>query len=238
MVTITDVEYEADATTMVGRLAVPDGDGPHAAVLIAHEGPGLDDIQRERAAQLGELGYAAFALDYHGGGRTITDRAEMMARLAELHAEPDRIEAIAAAGLDVLLAHPRTDATRVAAIGYCFGGAVALELARGGADVKAVVGFHPRLSTNRPKGTANVTGKVLVCLGSEDPLITADERLAFEDEMRTAGADWRMQIYGGAAHSFTPPLADSAALPGLAYHAPSADHAWRSMLDLFRETLG
>ena len=238
MVTVTDVEYEADATTMIGRLAVPAGDGPHAAVLIAHEGPGLDDVQRARAAQLAELGYAAFALDYHGRGRTITDRAEMRSRLAELHAEPERIEAIAAAGLDVLLADPRTDATRVAAIGYCFGGALALELARGGADLEAVVGFHPRLSTNRPEGAANVTARVLVCVGSEDPLVTAEERLAFEDEMRTAGTDWRMQIYGGAAHSFTHPLADRAALPGLGYHAPSAHHAWQSMLDLFRETLG
>jgi dienelactone hydrolase len=238
VVTITDVEYEADATTMIGRLAVPDGDGPHAAVLVGHEGAGLDDVQRKRAVRLAELGYAAFALDYHGGGRSIADPAEMMARLAEMHADPDRIEAIAAAGLDVLLSDPRTDAARVAAIGYCFGGAFVLELARGGADLRAVVGFHPRLSTNRPEGAANVTARVLVCLGSEDPLISVDERLAFEDEMRAAGTDWRMHVYGGAAHSFTHPLADQAALPGLAYHAPSAAHAWQSMLDLFGETLG
>lgn len=237
MVTTRDIEYHADGTIMKGRLALPDGAGKRPAVLIAHEGPGLDDYSRSRADQLAELSYVAFALDYHGGGRWLSDRDEMMARLTVLGADPDRIRAIASAGLEVLLADPRADASRVAAIGYCFGGTMVLELARGGADLKAVVGFHPRLTTTRPQDARNITGKVLVCVGSEDPLIPVEQRLAFEEEMRAAGADWRMNLYGGAEHSFTHPGADSArtGLPGIKYHQPSAERSWRAMLDLFDE---
>jgi dienelactone hydrolase len=220
---------------MVGRLALPDGEGLLPAVLIAHEGGGLDDYQRSRASRLGGLGYVAFALDYHGGGKPLADRDEMMARNGELWKAPERIRALASAGLEVLLSEPRSDASKVAAIGYCFGGAVVLELARGGADVKAVVGFHPRLATIRPQDAANITAKVLVCLGTEDPLIAVEERLAFEEEMRAGGVDWRMNLYGGAEHSFTNPRAELADLPGLKYHQLSDERSWRAMLDLLDE---
>ena len=239
MVTTRDIEYRADGAIMIGRLALPDGGSKRPAVLLAHEGPGLDDYQRSRADHLAESGYVAFALDYHGGGRWISDRDEMMARLAVLGADPDRIRAIAGAGLEVLLAEPRADASKVAAIGYCFGGDVVLELAHGGADLKAVVGFHPGLMITRPRDPSNITAKVLVCVGSEDPFVPVPQRLAFEAEMRAAGADWRMNLYGGAEHSFTHPGADPArtGLSGIKYHRPSAERSWRAMLDLFDEVL-
>src|SRR5436305_7366477 len=113
-----DIEYQADGAALVGRLALPDGEGKRPAVLIAHEGPGLDDFQKSRAEQFAALGYVAFALDYHGGGRPLADRDEMMARLGALMADPDRTRALARAGLEVLLAEPRADASRVAAVGY------------------------------------------------------------------------------------------------------------------------
>ena len=242
MVTTRDIEYRADGTIMMGRLALPDGAGKRPAVLIAHEGPGLDDYPRNRAERLAELGYVAFALDYHGldyhgGGRWLSNRDEVMARLAVLEADPARTRAIATAGLAVLLAEPRADASKVAAIGYCFGGTVVLELARSGADLKAVVGFHPRLTTTRPHDARNITGTILVCVGSEDPFIPVEQRLAFEAEMRAAGADWRMNLYGGAEHTFTRPGANPAltGLPGIKYHQPSAERSWRAMLDLFDE---
>ncbi len=235
MVTTRDIEYDIDGTVMIGRLALPDGEGVRPAVLIAHEGPGLDDHQKDRASRFAELGYVAFALDYHGGGTLVTDRDEMMARLGALSADPERIRARARAGLEVLLREPRTDASKVAAVGYCFGGTMVLELARGGADVKAVVGFHPGLSTARPEDARNITGKVLVCVGAEDPFIPVEQRLAFEAEMRAAGVDWRMNLYGGAEHSFTHPWADLAAFPGVKYHQPTDERSWRAMLDLFDE---
>jgi dienelactone hydrolase len=235
MVMIKDIEYVADDTLMLGCVAVPDGEAQRPAVLIAHEGNGLDDCQRGRAAQLAELGYVAFALDYHGGGRTIDDRDKMMARLAMLGADPDRARLLANAGLQVLLAEPTADPSRVAAIGYCFGGTLVLELACGGADLKAVVGFHPGLATTSTRDASNIAGKVLVCVGTKDPFIPLEQRLAFESEMDAAGVDWRMNLYGGAEHSFTHPSADQAGLPGLRYHKAAAERSWRAMLDLFNE---
>src|SRR3989442_9827092 len=117
MVTTRDIEYNADGRAMVGRLALPDGDGQRPAVLIAHEGGGLDDYQKSRAVRYAELGYVAFALDYHGGGRPLRDQDEIMARCQTLWNEPERIRSLARAGLDVLLAESRTDSSRVAAVG-------------------------------------------------------------------------------------------------------------------------
>ena len=237
MVTTRDVEYHADGTLMVGRLARPDGYDKRPAVLIAHEGQGLDAHQRSRADRLAELGYVAFALDYHGGGRSLSDRHEMMARIGLLRANADRMRALASAGLAVLLAEPRVDASRVVAIGYCFGGTMVLELARAGADLKAVVGFHPGLSTTRPQDSSNITGKVLICVGTEDPFVPVEQRLTFEAEMRAADIDWRMYLYGGAQHSFTHPWAGEGEMPGVKYQQAAAQRSWREMLDLFDEVL-
>jgi len=230
-----DVEYEVDSTTMVGRLVLPDGDDRCPGVLIAHEGNGLDEFQKQRPERFAALGYVAFALDYYGGGLPLTDRAEINARLGGLMADPERMRAIGRAGLDVLLAEPRTDPARVAVVGYCFGGTMALELARSGADLKAVVGFHPGLTSARPEDSSNIRGAVLMAVGADDPLITAEQRLAFEAEMRAAGVDWRMVLYGDTQHSFTHPRIGVSDLPGLAYNAVSDARSWRAMLDVFDE---
>jgi dienelactone hydrolase len=159
----------------------------------------------------------------------------VMERLGPLMGDPDRIRSLGQAGLDVLLAQPQVDATRVALIGFCFGGTMALELARGGANVKAVIGFHSGLGTSRPQDASNITAKVLVCIGSEDPMIPAAQRSEFEAEMRAGGVDWQMNLYGGAVHSFTNPNAGEAGMAGVAYHKLTDDRSWRAMLDLFAE---
>jgi len=230
----TDISYEADGRTMIGHLAYEGSSVERRpAVLISHEGPGMSDHTRDVAARLAGLGYVAFALDYHGGGAFLP-LEETMPRLGELIADPARTQALAQAGLDVLLAQPNVDAARVAAIGYCFGGVMSLELARTGADIKAVVGFHPGFTTPRPDASRNVTGSVLMCCGSEDPFATADQRVAFEVEMREAGVkDWRLEVYGGVKHSFTNPDADTVGMPGIGYDALADQRSWRSMLDLF-----
>ena len=106
----------------------------------------------------------------------------------------------------------------MAAIGYCFGGTMALELARAGTDLAGVVGFHSGLQTSAPAATGDVKAPVLVCIGAEDPIVPPDQRAAFEEEMRAAGVDWRMVLYGGAAHSFTNPNAARMAMPGIEYN--------------------
>jgi len=233
----SDISYEADGTTFVGRIAVPDGDARLPGVLLAHEGNGLDDWNKEKAQRFAALGYVAFALDYHGGGQPLADRDAMMARLGALRSDPGRLRVIARAGLEVLLSQPRVDPSRVAVAGYCFGGTVALELARSGADLKAVVGFHPGLGPARPEDAHNITGSVLMLLGADDPLISEEQRAAFQEEMRSAGVDWRLVLYGGAQHGFTNPNASHSTFPGNAYDERADARSWRAMRDLFDEVL-
>ena len=235
--TSTDIEYHGDGIRLVGTLLMPEGTDRRPGVLVAHEGPGIDDTAKEKARRLAELGYVAFALDYNGDGKRLAGLPETMARLGPLMGDPLRTRALGQAGLDILTAQDRVDTSRLAAIGYCFGGTMALELARGGADLKAVVGFHSGLATVAPQDATNILGKVLVCIGVEDPLISADQRTAFEAEMQAAGVDWRMNLYGGAAHSFTNPTAAALGVPGIAYHEPTDVRSWAAMLDLFAETI-
>lgn len=235
---IEDVEYEVDGVRMIGHLATDDErSGRRPAVLLAHEGPGLDDHVKGRAEKLAALGYVAFALDYHGDGKPLPVD-EIMTRLGPLMSDTDRIRRLGRSGLEVLLAHEHADRDRVAAIGYCFGGTMVLELARAGTDLKAVVGFHSGLATARPEDARNISGSVLVCIGTDDPLIPFDQRVAFEDEMRAGGVDWRMNLYGGVGHSFTNPRAGEFGMPGIDYHAASDDRSWTAMRDLFDEVLG
>jgi dienelactone hydrolase len=237
VVTLSDLEYEADGRTMVGLLAQPTVSGSVPAVLIAHGAPGLDDHCRTRAAALAELGYAALAIDYHGGGRVYTDPQELAERLEVIGSDPDRLRALGRAGLDALLAQERVDATRVVAVGYCFGAVVMMELARTGAHVRAVVGFHPGLASGRPQDSRNIVGQVLMCVGADDPLVPIEDRVVFEDEMRASGVNWQMNVYGGAKHRFTDPHAAKTGAPGLEYHQSATDRSWRAMIDLFHEVL-
>jgi dienelactone hydrolase len=235
---VEEISYEVDDVVMVGLLAFDDYlEGSRPAVLVAHEGPGIDEHVKGRAQRLASLGYCAFALDYLGGGTALYDQEPMMARLTPLMADPAATRRRGFAGLDVLLACPQADPTKVAVIGYCFGGTMALELARAGADIKAVVGFHPGLSSSTD--STNITGSVLVCIGSDDPFTPREARLAFEDEMRDAGVtDWTLEVYGGVGHSFTNIRAGSMGRPGIGYHAASDRRSWRSMLHLFEDTIG
>jgi dienelactone hydrolase len=236
---VQDIEYDVDGTTMCGRLAYDDTRaGARPGVLLCHEGPGIDENVKQRAERLAALGYVAFGLDCHGGGRVL-ERDEMMERIGALMGNPDRFRRLGFAGLDVLLAQPQTDRSRVAAIGFCMGGALSLELARAGADVQAVVGFHPSLATPRPEDARNITASVLVCVGTADPFVPLEQRLAFEQEMRDGGvADWRLDVYGGVGHSFTNGAARNSGIPGVEYHADADRRSWQTMLALFDEKFG
>jgi dienelactone hydrolase len=231
------IEYHIDGVRYLGHLAVPDGDDLRPAVLVCHEGPGMTDHPRHRADRLAaELGYVAFALDYWGDGSPLP-ADEVPAKLGGLMADQATTRRRARAGLDLLLAHPRADHAQVGAMGYCFGGTMALELGRDGAPVHAIVGFHSGLANATPADAANITGKVLVCLGVDDPIIPLSQRATFEDEMNAAGVDWQMVLYSGAGHSFTNKLADGSR-PGFQYHEPSDLRSWRAMAAHFREVFG
>jgi len=232
---VQNIEYTADGARMVGEYVVDDAKpGKRPGILVCHEGNGLNDHTKKIAARLAGLGYAAFAMDYYGDGKPLADPAAGRPRMMAWLADPTGIRARAAAALATLAAQKEVDAARLAAIGYCFGGTTALEIGRSGSDVKAIVGFHSGLGTARPQDAKNIKGKVLACIGADDPIIPPEQRAAFEQEMRAAGVDWRLQLYGGAAHSFTN---DSFHREGFFYHADTDRRSWNAMIELFNETL-
>jgi dienelactone hydrolase len=234
-----DITYHAGGERFVGYLAVEDGKaGTRPGVLLAPEGPGLGDLCKGFARKLAQRGYVAFAMDYHGDGQVLSDMGQVMSRLGTFMADPSGIRAIAAEALRVLSEQPETDKERLAAIGYCFGGTTALELARSGAPLKAVVGFHSGLATTKPAETGGVKAVVLTQIGADDPIIPPEQRAAFEAEMTKAGADWRMILYGGAGHSFTNPDVGAMGRVGFAYNKAADQRSWRAMLDLFDEVFG
>jgi dienelactone hydrolase len=229
-----DIEYGYGDLRLVGELAVDDSrSGPRPAVLVCHDAIGLGEHAKGWAHRLAEHGYLAFALDYYGGGRALPS-AELGPRYTELTRDPLLFRALGRAGLDVLLNHEYARPDQVAVIGFCLGGTLALELARSGADVHAVVGFHCGLATSRPKDAANITSRILLCLGTEDPYAPAEDRLAFEREMRDAGIAWDMHLYGGVGHSFTNPATDGM-LPGIRYDRRADERSWHAMINLFDE---
>jgi dienelactone hydrolase len=241
MIDTREISYDVDGTAMVGMFAVDDRGGqtpqpPRPGVVLFHEGGGMDDNVRARAGRLAELGYVAFAADYLGGGR-LHPLEQAQARLGELMGDPDATRRLAKAGLDVLLADERVDPSKTAAFGYCFGGTMALELARTGVFMRAVVGFHPGLRSSRPDDSRNISGSVLMICGADDPIIPPDARLAFENEMRDAGVqDWRLEVYGGVGHSFTNPDIDARGLgAAFAYDRRADERAWASATALLAE---
>ena len=231
---IEDIAYSYEGLRLVGEIAVDDRrPGKRPAVLISHDAGGLSSHPKSTARRLAELGYVAFALDYYGDGQPLPPE-QIGERFTQMASDPQRTRGMARAGLEVLLASEYADTSRTAAIGYCFGGSMALELARSGADLQAVVGFHSGLSTTLPADVGAISATVLVCIGADDPIIPPAQRLAFEEEMRNAGCDWRMHLYGGAVHSFTSPGADGSN-PAIRYDRRADELSWRAMVDLFTE---
>lgn len=234
------IPYEADGLAMEGHLYLDDSiEGARPGVLVFPEGFGLSEHAKSRAERLAGLGYAALACDLYGQGKVHDVLEDVMALIGPLRADPTGTRARASAGLAQLVARPEVDASRIVAIGYCFGGTMALELARSGARVAGVVGFHSGLATARPEDAKRISGKVLVCIGADDPGILPEERAAFEAEMRAGGVDWRMHLYGGVVHGFTNRDADKRGMPEfLRYDAGADARSWDEMMSFFGEVLG
>ena len=231
--------YQADGLTMRSQLFFEPGSGPRAGVLVFPEAFGLSEHAISRAERLAGLGYVALACDLHGDARIVDDLQEAMGLLQPMFADPGKTRARAAGGLQALTSRSEVDAARVASIGFCFGGTMSLELARSGAALKAVVGFHSGLATNAPKTDARaIKARVLVCIGADDPMIPPDQRAAFETEMRDANVDWQMHLYGNTVHSFTNTEAGQRNMPEAIRYNPEADaRSWASMQELFSEVL-
>lgn len=233
-----DVDYAADGAILRGYLAHEDGGGQRPGVLVFHEGVGLGDFAMEKARQLASLGYVAFAADMFGERRQAKNLQEVATMVGGLRAEPERLRARGMAALTTLAGLPQVDASRLAAIGFCFGGSVVLELARAGAELKAVVSFHGVLGTKLPAAEGQVKASVLVLSGAEDPLAPPDQVASFEDEMRAAKvADWQVVSYGNTLHGFANPAADGSMMRTALYHPQSDRRSWAAMRALFNEVL-
>jgi dienelactone hydrolase len=230
------IEYRHGETPLEGYLAYSDKvEGKRPGVLIVHEWYGLGDYARKRADQLADLGYVAFALDMYGKGVRAKDATEA-GKLAGIYkADRSLMRERARAGLEVLKKHELVDPSRIAAIGYCFGGTTVLELARSGAEISGVVSFHGNLNTPNPEHAKNIVSKVLVLHGADDPLVPQAEIAAFEEEMRKAGVDWQMVSYGGAVHSFTNPGSGNDPSDGVAYNEKADRRSWEAMKLFFNE---
>lgn len=234
------LNYEADGLQMQSHLYIEEGgERRRPGVLVFPEAFGLGEHAKSRAERLAALGYVALACDLHGKAAMHDDLETVIGIIGPLREQPERTRARAAGGLEALLARPEVDGSRIAAIGYCFGGTMALELARAGREIVGAVGFHSGLATAAPAATGIVKGKVLVCLGADDPSIDVEQRAAFEREMRDAGIDWQMHVYGGVVHSFTNPDAGRLGRPEFARYDAGADaRSWAAMRGLFDEVFG
>jgi len=232
----TEVRYQSDGLEMVSSLHRPPGSGPRPGVLVFPEAFGLGEHAMEKAERIAsELGYVALACDLHGERRAI-GMDQLASALGPLRSSAERVRARTGDAMSALLAQPGVDASRIAAIGYCFGGTMAFELALSGADIKAAIGFHSGLQVTSPQDAGQIKGKVMALLGAEDPGIPADQREAFHRMLTDAGVDWQMSLYGGVVHSFTNKDADKAGRPEfLRYDANADRRSWNEMATLMAE---
>jgi dienelactone hydrolase len=233
------VPYEHNGVKLQGYMAYDDSvQGKRPGVLVVHEWWGLNDYARGRAEQLAAMGYVAFALDMYGAGKVTQHPSQASEWSKQVTQNMDLWRGRALAGLEVLKRNPNVDQSRIAAIGYCFGGSTVQELAYSGAHIRGVVSFHGSLIPP-PEGAAGVVkAKILICHGADDPFTKNDQLIEYLDAMRQSGLDWQMVIYGGARHSFTNPDADKMGMDALRY-SPSADaRSWSHMKVFFQEIFG
>ncbi len=232
-----EITYTQGDTNLVGYIAYDDKyTGKRPGILVVHEWWGHNEYVRKRARMLAELGYVAFALDMYGEGK-VTDHPKEAGKFAsKLRNDMPLARTRFNAALKQLGNHPKADPNKMAAIGYCFGGGVVLEMAREGADLDAVVSFHGSLGTANPAQKGKVKSKVLVFNGAADPFVKPEAIAKFKSEMTQAGVDYEFVNYPGVKHSFTNPDADMFAqkydMP-LAYSKDADLRSWQKMQDLF-----
>jgi len=231
-----EVPYSYEGVNFKGYLAWDDSiQGKRPAVLVVHEWWGLNEYAKQRAEKLAGMGYIAFACDMYGEGRVTTHPNEAGEMAGEVRRNVKTWQGRAQTALKVLKENELVDPKKIAAIGYCFGGSTALELAYTGADLAAVVTFHAALPVPEAEQAKAIKSKILICHGARDSFIPEETIHKVRDAFEEAGVDYEMVYYSGAVHSFTVPDAGKAGLPGLAYNAEADHRSWRSMRRLFDE---
>jgi dienelactone hydrolase len=230
------IEYKDGDAALEGFLAYDDSKNePRPGVLVIHDWTGLQEYAKERATMLAELGYVAFAADVYGKGIRPTDPKECAVMSGKYKSDLPLLRRRVSLGFEQLKKRPEVQPSKIAAIGYCFGGTSVLELARSGAEIKGVVSFHGALATTLPAKAGDLKAKILVCHGDADPFVKPAEVAAFKEEMNNAKADLKFIAYPNAVHSFTKKAAGNDPSNGQAYNENADKESWAEMKKFFKE---
>lgn len=233
-VKLEPLEYKDGDVVCQGVIAYDDAStAKRPGIVVVHEWWGLNDHAKNSARKLAELGYVALAADMYGNAQSTDDAAVAGKWSGALKNDRAALRKRAKAALDALAAFKYTDGAKLGAIGYCFGGTTALEIARSGAPVKGVVSFHGALATPSPADAKNIKCPILVCHGADDPFVPSDEVAAFKKEMDDAHVAYKFIAYPGAQHSFTNPDVDRHGLKGAKYNQAAAEKSWADMKEFF-----
>jgi dienelactone hydrolase len=236
-----EIQYNAaDGQRLVGYFAAPSSQTPHAGIIVAPEWWGRNEYTEQRARELAEHGYAALAIDMYGDKNVTTDAKQAYEWMMQTFADADTIVNRAQAGLDTLAAQPEVNPTQLAAIGFCYGGKVVLDLARSGAPLKAVATFHATLTPKAPVAEGQIQGEILVLHGELDSMVTLDDVASFREEMHAAKVDHEVIIFEDAKHGFSNPLADERAKANgvdLGYNPEAERQGLDAMYDLLERNL-
>ena len=226
------ITYQSGDNSFEGFLAQPERDS-NPCVLIAHTWAGRDAFVEEKAKLLTELGYAAFAIDMYGDGKIGTSNEENAGMMQPLLDDREELARRALASLDAVSKIDSIDASKIVIMGYCFGGLVAMDLARTGADIKGAVSFHGFLAG--PENSTNeIKAKLLALHGDLDPMVGQDQIESFRQEMTSKKVDWQLHVFGGAMHSFTNPEANDPDF-GAVYSKNADERSWKIFTDLLKE---
>jgi dienelactone hydrolase len=231
------VEYKQGDTTLTGYIAYDDSkiSKSRPGIVIVHDWMGLSDDTKKRAEQIAKMGYVGFAADIYGKEDMPHSQAEAGKAAGKYKSDRKLLRARAQAALDKLTSYSFVDKNKLVAIGFCFGGTTALELARSGAPLVGTVSFHGGLSTPNPDDAKNIKGKVLALHGGDDPNVPPSEVAAFQEEMRKAKVDWQFVSFGNTVHSFMVSTAGNDPSKGAAYNPVSEKRAWLDFQNFLKE---
>jgi dienelactone hydrolase len=230
------ITYKQGQANLVGyQYSDTDFDEKSPGILLFSDWMGVNSFAKDRAKELAVSGVKVFVADIYGDGKVAKDQTEASQLATKFKSDRPLLRLRAQAALDALLKDPKVDSTKVGAMGFCFGGTAALELARSGAPLKAVVSFHGGLETPDKTLAKNIKGKLLILHGAEDPFVPPAEVAAFEEEMTKAKVTWELTKYSGAVHAFTNPDAGTDNSKGAAYNELASGRAFGAMSEFFSE---
>ena len=236
-----EIQYTAqDGSQLIGYFAAPESDTPVPGVIVAPEWWGRNDYTEQRARELAEHGYAALAIDMYGDKKVTTASNQAYEWMMQTFEDPDTIVNRATAALNTLAAQDEVDADKLAAIGFCYGGKVALDLARSNAPLQAVATFHANLSPKAPAQEGQVQAEILVLHGEQDSMVSLDDVESFRKEMQAANVKHDVIIFKEAKHGFSNPLADERAKANgvdLGYNAEAEKQSLEAMYTLLARRL-